>query len=170
MQSKTSYTTYSAGLTALILALVLFLGFIKALIVSEFIIAIVLMIPCIFLGVLVQYIFVSIIFDAEKIVIKRPFLFWNVWPSRKYKMVSTELNQISCVRFSSSAKGAFVFALIDLSGNFLYRVEASSTDYFFLKDEFEKRNIKVKDYWDGDKGLAANTQKWRERKSKNYKS
>ena len=49
MQSKTSYTTYSAGLIILMLALSLFLGFIKALILAEFIIAIAFLIPSVFL-------------------------------------------------------------------------------------------------------------------------
>ena len=92
MQSKTSYTTYSAGLIILMLALSLFLGFIKALILAEFIIAIAFLIPSVFFGILVQYIFVTILFEEDKLIVKRPLLFWNIWPSRKYKMISIDIN------------------------------------------------------------------------------
>jgi hypothetical protein len=170
MQSKTSYTTYSAGLIILMLALSLFLGFIKALILAEFIIAIAFLIPSVFFGILVQYIFVTILFEEDKLIVKRPLLFWNIWPSRKYKMISIDINEILYVRFSNTMKGAFTFAIIDKSDNFRYRIEASSYDYFFLKEEFEKRNIVIKNYSYGHQGLASDTQNWRRRKASDYKS
>jgi len=164
----TSYTIYS-GILILVLAVTLFLAFVKSLFISEFLIAIPLFIVSVFLLVITQYIFVTISFTEEKLIAERFMLFWNVLPKNRYKTIKVSFNEISCVRFSSANKGVFSIAVIDKEDNFLFRIEAGSWDYSLLKDEFIKRNIKVLDFGDTDKDLFVQTHNWKKKKAVGYK-